>query len=122
MKIRHFVVLLALLVASTAYSTASGTASCAREKQKAEVTSEKGTTIDISKVRLREGTHEVYRDKKSGLIISTVVKDGKLVRYLAKDKNGMEPLPCTPCGGCCYGSGRNQVCFIRYSAACYIMD
>jgi len=69
MKIRNLAALLVLVAASMTYSTSAQTAQTSTEKQKTEASSEKGRTIDISKISLREGTHEVYRQRAAGIAV-----------------------------------------------------
>src|SRR5436309_15510434 len=70
MKITNLIMLLTLVAASLAYSTATQSAQAAKEK-----TAKTAEAVDISKVPLQKGTHEVYRDKESGLVFFRTIQE-----------------------------------------------
>ncbi len=126
MKIGNFAALLVLMAAGIAYS-ASAQAAQPAGNRKTETTAEKRGTIDVSNIPLREGTHEVYRDEKSGLRISRIVKHGNVIGFRAVDRNGRPVLPhdmtgggggstgpvgCNNGGAICVGSGHQIACFV----------
>jgi len=111
MQIRNLVIaLLALVTASMAYSISAQTTQAAA-KQNPQAAPEKRQVIDMSKVPLQEGTHEIYRDMNSGLRISRVVKNSKVVSYFAEDMKGrrVQTWPrCSPI--ICPGTGPHPIC------------
>jgi len=100
MKIRTLIMLLMLVAVSIAYSTAIQTDSPGT-KEKAGKPAETPAVVDITRIPLQKGTHEVYRDKESGVIFSRTVTEK--VSYSAIDKNGkpvaLLPMP-SGCGYC----------------------
>lgn len=83
----------------------------AAAKQKISVAGEKSPAIDLSKVPLQEGIHEIYRDAQSGLRVFRIVNGGKEIDYFAVDTKG-EVLTPNGCGP--------VLCFRnRYGAGCF---
>jgi len=102
MKIGNLIALL-VVAAGLTCSTPAQTPQAAAAKQKTPAP-EKSPAVDLSKVRLQEGIHEIYRDKKLGLKIFSVVKDAKVAGYFSVDQGGeVQTLAYNPpvpsCGG-----------------------
>ncbi len=88
----------------------------AAAKQKtSSAAAEKSPAIDLSKVPLQEGIHEVYRDAKSGLRVFRVVNSGKEIAYFAVDKKGevLGPNNPTGCGDFIICFPGRQVCLMQ---------
>ena len=118
MKIGNLIALF-IVAAGLTCSMPAQTAQAAATSQKTPA-AEKGPAIDLSKVPLQEGIHEVYRDAKSGLRIFRIVNGGKEIDYFAVDKKGEVLTQSTQphCGDqtICYPGGK--VCFVKRGPEC----
>lgn len=113
MKIGNLIALL-IVAAGMTCSMPAQTAQAADAKT--PVTSETSPAIDLSKVPLQEGIHEVYRETKSGLRIFRIVNGGKEIASFAVDKKGEVLTQNVGCGAVvCHGSGSYRVCWINIS-------
>jgi hypothetical protein len=77
--------------------------------------------IDLTNIPLKEGTQELFSDKRTGCRISRTVKDGRVTEYIAVNKEGRRlPLKSIimpharemgePACGFCYESGGMLFC------------
>ena len=116
MKIRNLAALLIVATGMTC-SMPAQTPQPAAAKQKISVAGEKSPAIDLSKVPLQEGIHEIYRDAQSGLRVFRIVKDGKEIDYFAVDTKGEVLTQGALRPGCrpvCWISYGHTVCFANY--------
>ena len=120
MKIGNLIALL-IVAAGMTCSMSPLTAQATATQKPPAAAAETRPVIDLSKVPLQEGIHEVYRGAKSGLRVFRIVNDGKEIGYFAVDQKGEVLTQNVPprCGvhAVCFGYRFPSLC-LHVSAEC----